>query len=106
MLTPLAVLPQTCLVLIPQGVSRPTAALWSIFTSFPQPVAAVLSFMGAQLAVELLPVGLGFAGGAMAFVAFSELIPEAQEDLGGPKTWSITTVLAILFTMLQFALSD
>jgi ZIP family zinc transporter len=52
------------LVLVPRGTSVGAAAGWSIFSSLPQP---------------LLPVGLGFAAGAMVWMVLGELLPEALE---------------------------
>jgi len=63
------------LVMIPRGVSRLKAAMWSIFSSLPQPLmAVVLSFE------PILPVGLGLAAGAMFYMVFAELLPEAKEN--------------------------
>ena len=35
---------QICLVLIPRKVNKVEAAVWSVFTSLPQPLMAVLTF--------------------------------------------------------------
>ncbi|MFB6268371.1 MAG: ZIP family metal transporter [Halobacterium sp.] len=50
----------------------------AVFTSVPQPIGAVLAYAFVQLARTLLPVGYGFAGGAMVYLVFSEFIPEAR----------------------------
>jgi zinc transporter, ZIP family len=69
------------LVLVPRGVSVGRAALWSIFSSFPQPVLALPAFLFVEAFSQALPVGLGFAGGAMVWMVCGEIVPDAL------RTW-------------------
>jgi zinc transporter, ZIP family len=65
------------LVLIPRGVSVRGAAGWSVFSSLPQPLMAVPAFLFFETFQALLPLGLGFAAGAMLWMVAAELVPDA-----------------------------
>jgi zinc transporter ZupT len=68
------------LMLVPRGVPVWQAALWSVFSSLPQPLMAVPAFLFVTAFTALLPVGLGFAAGAMLWMVFAEIVPEALEE--------------------------
>jgi zinc transporter ZupT len=68
------------LVLVPRGTSIGAAAGWSIFSSLPQPLLAVPAFLFVDTFSSVLPVGLGFAAGAMVWMVIGELLPEALEQ--------------------------
>jgi zinc transporter ZupT len=65
-------------VLVPRGASVREAAWWSIFSSLPQPLVAPLAFLFVEEFRSALPVGLGFAAGAMIWMVFSELLPDLR----------------------------
>lgn len=64
------------LVLVPRGVTVWRSALWSIFSSLPQPLLALPAYLFVEAFSAALPVGLGFAGGAMVWMVFAEIVPE------------------------------
>ena len=66
------------LALVPNGTTVKQAAGWSIFSSLPQPLMAVPAYLGVEVFEPLLPAGLGFAGGAMAWMVIAYMLPEAM----------------------------
>ncbi len=86
-----------------EGVSTRKCAFISILTSVPQPLMAVPSALLAWMFEPLLPVGLGFAGGAMIYLVVSELIPDALDEGGKSLTaWGVMVGLSgmLLITTL------
>ena len=65
------------LVLVPQGVGVLRAAGWSVFSSLPQPLVAVPAFLFVAFFEGLVPLGLGFAGGAMLWMVAAHVVPDA-----------------------------
>ncbi|MFG6589305.1 ZIP family metal transporter [Sulfitobacter sp. MOLA879] len=80
------------LVLVPRGARVWQATGWSVFSSLPQPVLAVPSFMFVAYFTPFLPVGLGLAAGAMIWMTLSELIPKALENAASPMIASAVTM--------------
>lgn len=94
------------LVLIPRGTPVWKAALWSIFTSLPQPIAAVPSYLVVKTFEPFLPVGFGIAAGAMIWMVFAELIPDANKNassstVGITVTLSFAIMLAFQYLVLK-----
>jgi zinc transporter ZupT len=67
-----------------------------MFTSIPQPIFAVPAFLFVERFAPMLPIGLGFAAGAMSYVAVFELFGEAMEDLH-------SSTLAAVIALCSFA---
>ncbi|PAU93655.1 ZIP family metal transporter [Aliifodinibius salipaludis] len=91
------------LVLIPRGTSPLKAAWWSIFSSLPQPLMAVPAFLFVEIFRTYLPMGLGFAAGAMIWMVFAELVPDAMEESDTSTvatTITISIALMIIFQVL------
>jgi len=61
------------------AVSEWKTVWWAVFSSLPQPIGAVLAFAFVRVARQFLPVGFGFAAGAMVYLVLTEFIPEALE---------------------------
>ena len=80
------------LVLVPRGTSPRAAAAWSIFSSLPQPLMAVPAFLFIESFTKFLPVGLGFAAGAMLWLVVADLLRKRfkRRDHGQwPARWQV-----------------
>ena len=91
------------LVLVPRGISVLHAAGWAIVSSLPQPLLAVPAFLLVDQASALLPVGLGFAAGAMIWMALRELAPEARRHLPWPRVAALGAVACGAMVLFQIA---
>jgi len=89
------------LVMIPRGMRVWSTALYCILSSLPQPLMAVPSYLFVETFRPVLPVGLGFAGGAMIWMVFSELVPEANEQASSQRIASIVTFSVIIMFIFQ-----
>ena len=92
------------LVLVPRGARVRTAAAWSIFSSLPQPLVAVPAFFFVEQVRSVLPIGLGFAAGAMVWLSVTELVPDARENASrrAGLLWGVGSFAAM--GLLQLAL--
>ncbi|MBS7644496.1 MAG: ZIP family metal transporter [Candidatus Bathyarchaeia archaeon] len=64
--------------LIREGFSRRRAIWYATLTGLIEPVGGLIGVSVVAVALPLLPVGLAFAAGAMAFVVSHEMIPESH----------------------------
>jgi len=82
-----------------KGVSTKKCAGISIVSSLPQPLLAVPSALAVNFFDPLLPVGLGFAAGAMIYLVISEMLPDAMEKGGKVITaWGCMIGLSFMLT--------
>ncbi|WP_372614663.1 ZIP family metal transporter [Aquicoccus sp.] len=88
------------LVLVPRGSPVWKVALWAIFTSLPQPIMAAPAYVFVETFRPFLPVGLGLAAGAMIWMVFSELFPDALEKV--PSESAATAVTLAFSAMMAF----
>ena len=92
------------LVMVPRGASVGKAAWWAILSSVPQPLLAVPAFLFVLSFAPLLPVGLGLAAGAMLWMIFSELLPEASAEVDPSHVGVIVTLAFTLMMALTLIL--
>lgn len=94
------------LVMVPKGTKTWKAGFWSIFTSLPQPLMAIPAFLFVTFFTPWLPVGLGLAAGAMVWMVFAELIPDAYEGgaSGAAIGIAVTLAFAALLAFQEFVL--
>jgi len=88
----------------PQGISVPACAGWSVVSSLPQPFMAVPAFLLVETFAPALPYGLGFAAGAMVYMVFEELLPEAFDQASKPTVALLVTVTLVAMMVFQAAL--
>ncbi len=89
------------LVLAPRGVAVWRAAWWSVFSSLPQPLLAPPAFLFVETFRAYLPVGLGFAAGAMIWMVFSEILPDALETAHPGLVATAVTLTAMAMVVFQ-----
>lgn len=86
------------LVMVPRGTPVWKASGWAVFSSLPQPLMAVPSYVLVTAFQPFLPVGLGLAAGAMIWMVFAELLPDAGTHLTPAR---IGTVVVLAFAAMM-----
>ncbi|MCA9300893.1 MAG: ZIP family metal transporter, partial [Phycisphaerales bacterium] len=90
------------LALRSQGIGPMTCVGWAIFTSLPQPIAAVPAAWLVWIFEPLLGAGMGFAAGAMFVLVVRHLIPDARRDAGSRWTsGGIVGGAAMMLALMQ-----
>jgi ZIP family zinc transporter len=93
------------LVLVSRRASVRSAAGWSIFSSLPQPLMAVPAFLFVEEFTAFLPLGLGFAAGAMLWLVLADLLPEAIETTRtSAVAFAVTSSALLMLTFLLLLL--
>jgi zinc transporter ZupT len=83
-----------------RGISIPACIGYAVLTSVPQPIAAVPAFLLVSVFKPLLPLGLGFASGAMIFLVVYELLPESLQQCSRDQAaWSLMIGLIAMLLM-------
>lgn len=76
-------LPEGTAVSLPlrrEGFSRGKSFVYGMMSGIVEPISALIGAWLVTYVVNILPVSLAFAAGAMLYVAVSELIPESQNN--------------------------
>ncbi|MCR4338026.1 MAG: ZIP family metal transporter [Candidatus Omnitrophica bacterium] len=85
-----------------EGVSTLRCAFLSVMTSIPQPIMAVPAALLTWFFKPLLPIGLGFAGGAMIYLVVTQLLPDAFKEGGKVLTaWGVMVGLVGMLLLTQ-----
>jgi ZIP family zinc transporter len=92
------------LALVPFGESPRKAAGWSIFSSLPQPLMAVPAYLAVRTFEPLLSAGLGFAAGAMTWMVFTQLLPEAFAPGSRRMATAALVTSAALMIVIELAI--
>jgi ZIP family zinc transporter len=72
----------------------------AVLTGLIEPVGGFIGISAVTASSELLPWGLGFAGGAMIWVVSSEIIPETHRDRQeGTATGALMLGLAVMMSL-------
>jgi len=89
------------IVMLPRGVHKLDCVLWCIFSSLPQPFMAVPAYLFVEVFRQVFAPGLGFAAGAMTYVAMFELLAESVEHLSHATALTILAVSATAMAIVR-----
>lgn len=82
-------------ILVSRGVPIQRAIWWNAFVALPQALFAFPSFLFVETFKMCLPFALGLAAGCMIWVVFSEILPDAFENIPPPQAATIVSFSAI-----------
>ena len=94
-------IPEGAIVSLPlraNGMPLRRAFFCGVGSGIIEPIGAALTLVAAGIVIPILPLLLGFAAGAMLYVAASELIPEVVE-CGERSTGNLLFILGFLVMM-------
>ena len=74
------------------------AFLWGQFSGMVEPVFGILGCWAVTVAEPVLPYALAFAAGAMIWVVFDDIMPEAH-SAGNGKIASIGSIVGFIVMM-------
>lgn len=105
-------IPEGVAIAIPfkaSGVSNWKTVGAAVFSSAPQPIGAVIAYYFVTQAQQVLPIGYGFAAGAMIYLVLTEFVEDAMDEAEGLETsgWReflIGNAAGLLIMVLLFAL--
>lgn len=81
------------------GYSAGHAVLVALLTGLIEPIGSLLGVVALTLSESLLPIGMGFAAGAMLFVISNEIIPESHRE-GQGLAGTIGILIGFVIMML------
>lgn len=90
------------LPLAAEGVGFRRCFMYSVLSSLPQPVALIPAYLLVVFFKPLLPVLLGFAGGAMVYLVLIELIPQSLREAGHARTAWAFVIGFVLMMQLEW----
>eukprot|EP00404_Azadinium_spinosum_P026282 CAMPEP_0180671520 /NCGR_PEP_ID=MMETSP1037_2-20121125/64623_1 /TAXON_ID=632150 /ORGANISM="Azadinium spinosum, Strain 3D9" /LENGTH=285 /DNA_ID=CAMNT_0022700563 /DNA_START=47 /DNA_END=905 /DNA_ORIENTATION=- len=88
-----------CMAYRSKGMSIKRAAWYAFLSNLPQPLSAVASFSCMKHlspSTCSVPIGLGMASGAMCYVVFKELAPEALEKVSRKRVAPLMLVSGLV----------
>ncbi|MCS7243417.1 MAG: ZIP family metal transporter [Candidatus Calescibacterium sp.] len=93
------------LTMYPRGVNLFKCFIYAVLSSLPQPIAAIPAFFIGHIIWWTIPLGFGFAGGAMIYLTIAEILPESLEktDKNTVSFSFITGIVLITFLTKIFS---
>lgn len=81
------------------GLSRKKVVMWTALAGLPMGIGAFVGSIFGSLSQFILSMALGFAAGAMIYLVFHELLPEAHK-MNCPRIATSGAVIGILIGLL------